>query len=90
MSKEQFISFYEHCTFVEQAKDISEFVNLNDIKASTLIVTGEYDAILDHDDVKDASKQIPDCEYKVVRGAGHFLHWEKAEILHTYSDFLAA
>ena len=90
MSREQFLSFYEHCEFVEQATDIGDFVDLARIKAKTLIVSGEYDAILDQDDIAEASARIPDCEFKLIRGAGHFLHWERAEILHTYSEFLAS
>ncbi len=89
MSREQFLSFYEHCEFVEQASDIGDFVELDKITASTLIVSGEYDAILDPSDIKKASTRIPDCEFKMIPGAGHFLHWEQADILHTYSEFLA-
>jgi pimeloyl-ACP methyl ester carboxylesterase len=89
MSREHFLSFYEHCSFIEQASDIAEFVDLASIKASTLIVTGEYDSLLDVTDIEAAALRIPDCEFKLVPGAGHFLHWEKADILHIYSDFLA-
>lgn len=89
MSREDFLSFYEHCKFVEQATDIEEFVTLGDIKASTLIVIGEFDAIIDISDIEEASTRIPNCEFVMVPGAGHFLHWEKPEILHSYSAFLA-
>jgi pimeloyl-ACP methyl ester carboxylesterase len=89
MSRGQFLSFYEHCVFVEQASDISQFVDLSSIRASTLIISGEYDTILDIDDIEAASLRIPDCEFRMIPGAGHFLHWEKAEILHTYREFLA-
>ena len=89
MNREEFLSFYEHCDFVGQATDIEDFVELNKIKATTLIISGEYDAILDPSDVADASAKIPDCEFMMVPGAGHFLHWEQADILHTYSEFLA-
>jgi len=89
MSREQFLSFYEHCEFVEQASDIGDFIELGNITASTLILSGEYDAILDPSDIEKASARIPDCEFKMVPGAGHFLHWEQADILHTYSEFLA-
>ena len=89
MSREQFLSFYDHCDFVEQASDISDFVELSDIQASTLILSGEYDAILDVGDIEEASSRIPDCEFKMVPGAGHFLHWEQADILNTYSEFFA-
>lgn len=89
MSREQFLSFYEHCEFVEQASDIGDFIDLGNITASTLILSGEYDAILDPVDIEEASSRIPDCEFKMIPGAGHFLHWEQADILHTYSEFLA-
>lgn len=90
MSREQFLSFYEHCLFIEQASDIAEFIDLSSIRASTLIVSGEYDSIIDVADIEAASLRIPNCEFKLIRGAGHFLHWEKADILHIYSDFLAS
>jgi len=89
MSREDFLSFYEHCKFVEQATDIEDFVKLSNITASTLIVSGELDAIIDVSDIEDASTRIPDCEFRMVPGAGHFLHWEQPEILNFYSDFLA-
>lgn len=89
MSRKDYLSFYEHCTFVEQATDIEDFVTLGDIKASTLIVSGEYDAIIDISDIENASTKIPDCEFKMILGAGHFLHWEQPDILYTYSEFLA-
>lgn len=89
MSREQFLSFYEHCEFVEKANDIEDFIDLAKITASTLILSGEYDAILDTNDIEKASSRIPDCEYKMIPGAGHFLHWERPDILYTYSEFLA-
>lgn len=89
MSREDFLSFYEHCKFVEQATDIEDFVKLSNIKASTLIVSGEYDAIIDVSDIEQAASKIPDCVFKMIPGAGHFLHWEQPVILYTYSEFLA-
>lgn len=89
MSREDFLSFYEHCRFVEQATDIEDFVTLSNITASTLIVIGEFDAIIDISDIKEASSRIQSCEFLMIPGAGHFLHWEQPEILHHYSKFLA-
>ena len=89
MSRDQFLSFYEHCEFVGQASDIGDFVDLGNITASTLILNGEFDAILDSVDIEKASEKIADCEFRIVPGAGHFLHWEQPDILHTYSEFLA-
>ncbi len=59
MSREQFISFYEHCEFVGQASDIEEYIELGKITASTLILSGEYDAILDQSDIEKASSKNP-------------------------------
>jgi pimeloyl-ACP methyl ester carboxylesterase len=89
MNRDQFRSFYEHCEFVEQAKDIEDFINLSNISASTLIVCGEYDAIMDPGDTEKVSSRIPDCEFKMIPRVGHFLHFEKASVLRTYSEFLA-
>ena len=88
MTREQFLSFYAHCEFVENARHISNFVNLKDIKAHTLIVNGEHDTILDLEDGAFASSQIPNCEVTIVPGAGHFLHFEQEDILEIYKEFL--
>jgi pimeloyl-ACP methyl ester carboxylesterase len=90
MTREEFLSFGAHCKFVEQASHLEEFIDLENINAKTLIINGEYDSILDHQGIKQASYQIPNCVFKLVPGAGHFLHWEKPEILTTYSDFFSA
>ena len=83
------MSFYDHCEFVEQASDIEDFIDLGNITASTLILSGEFDAISgSRHDIEKASSRIPHCEFKMIPGAGHFLHWEQADILHTYSEFL--
>ena len=89
MTKEQFLSFYEHCEFVARARQITDYVDLYRIKAHTLIVNGEHDAILDLEDVELASRAIPHCEVKVAAGAGHFLHFERTDILKIYEEFLA-
>ena len=90
MTREQFLSFYSHCEFVENARHISNFVDLQSIKARTLIVNGENDTILDLEDMAVASAQIPNCEVKIVPEAGHFLHFEREEILEIYKEFLSS
>ena len=89
MSREDFLSFYDHCKFVEQSSDIEEFIDLSKITARTLVLSGEYDAILNPRDVREAAAKIPNCDFRVVNGAGHFLHWEQPDILYSYSEFLA-
>lgn len=89
MDREQFMSFYDHCVFVEQCSHIEEYIQLSKIEAKTLIISGEHDAILDHEGIREAAQRISDCVYKMVPGAGHFLHWEQPNILHTYREFLS-
>jgi pimeloyl-ACP methyl ester carboxylesterase len=89
MSREDFLSFYDHCKFVEQSTDIEEFIDLSKITARTLVLSGEYDAILNPRDVREAATKIPNCDFRIVNGAGHFLHWEQPDILYSYSEFLA-
>jgi pimeloyl-ACP methyl ester carboxylesterase len=90
MDREQFMSFYDHCVFVEQCSHIEDYIELSKIQAKTLIISGEHDAILDHDGIREAAQSISNCVYKLVPGAGHFLHWEQPDILHTYREFLSA
>ena len=89
MSQEQFESFYAHCDFVRDTGHIDRFVDLGNIKAHTLIINGDHDTILDLEDVSFARSKIPSCEVQIVPGAGHFLHFEREEILDVYKEFLA-
>ncbi len=89
MDKEQFLVIYAHCDFVRNARHISEFVDLRKIQAKTLIVNGEHDTILDLRDGDFAATQIPNCELKMIPDAGHFLHFEREDILNIYREFLA-
>lgn len=89
MSRDQLLSFYAHCEFVENARHINHFIDLRNIKAHTLIVNGEHDTILDLEDAAFASAQIPHCEATIVPGAGHFLHFEQEDILAIYKEFLS-
>lgn len=89
MSPEQFQCFYAHCDFVRETGHIDRFVDLQNIKANTLIINGDHDTILDLEDVSFARSLIPNCEVQVVSGAGHFLHFEREDILDVYKEFLA-
>ncbi len=89
MDKEQFLVIYAHCDFVRHARHISDFVDLRNIQAKTLIVNGEHDTILDLRDGEFVATQIPNCELKMISDAGHFLHFEREDILNIYREFLA-
>ncbi|MFT7185243.1 MAG: pimeloyl-ACP methyl ester carboxylesterase [Pseudohongiellaceae bacterium] len=87
MTEAQFQSFYEHSVFVTQMGDLKTLVNLKNIQAPTLVVMGQYDTIMDLFDTRKATKLIPNGEFLLIKGAGHFLHWEKEQILSVYAEF---
>jgi pimeloyl-ACP methyl ester carboxylesterase len=47
---------------------------------------GEKDAIIDFADVKYLATQIPNCDIRIVKNAGHFLHLEREGILDIYDE----
>ncbi|MFA6349970.1 MAG: alpha/beta hydrolase [Candidatus Omnitrophota bacterium] len=88
MSAENLRAFYEHGLFVVSTKKIGDLIKLSSIKAKAYLIYGEKDTIIDLDDVKFLSSQIPNSEVMVVKGAGHFLHMEQEDIFYIYENFL--
>lgn len=88
LSDESAEAFYEHCRNILKLGHLSDTVDLRKIRARTLIVNGALDAIIDLDDMWAARELIPDCECMLVNDVGHFLHFEKPEILDDYWDFM--
>jgi rhamnosyltransferase subunit A len=88
MSQENLRAFYEHGLFVVSTKKIGDLINLAGIKAKTFLIYGEEDTIIDLEDVKFLASQIPFCEVRTVKDAGHFLHMEHDGIFDVYEDIL--
>lgn len=88
MIKEQAESFYAHCEMIASSRGIDEFVDLRNIRAKTLIINGEKDTLLNGQDIRAVAKLIPHCEVRLIKNAGHFLHWEDETILDIYADYL--
>jgi pimeloyl-ACP methyl ester carboxylesterase len=88
MKAENMQAFYEHGLFVISSKQLGEVVNLRAIKATTILLNGEKDAIIDLDDVRCLVSQIPNCESKIIKDAGHFLHMEREDVLDVYENIL--
>jgi pimeloyl-ACP methyl ester carboxylesterase len=88
MSQENLKSFYEHGLAVVSAKKIGDLIKLSNIREKTFLIYGEKDTIIDLDDVQSLASQIPNCEVRIVKGAGHFLHMEQIDIFDIYADIL--
>ena len=88
MSQENLNTFFEHGLAVVSAKKIGESIKFSNIREKTFLIYGEKDAIIDLEDVRFLSSQIPNCEVRVIKGAGHFLHMEQVDIFDIYSDIL--
>lgn len=87
MNEQQLQSFYQHCIFVTEMGDLKSHMNLPLISVPTLVVMGQFDTILDFFDTRQATKLIPLGQFKLIKGVGHFLHWEQPEILSAYEEF---
>ena len=88
MSPENLRAFYEHGLFVVSTKKLGDLINLSNIKAKTFLIYGEKDTIIDLEDVKFLASQIPQCEVRIVKGVGHFLHMERQDAFDIYEDIL--
>lgn len=82
--------FYQHCANILTLGSLDEAVDLTRIKARTLIINGADDPIIELADMRLAATLIPDCELRLIDDVGHFLHFEKPELLEEYADFLVA
>jgi pimeloyl-ACP methyl ester carboxylesterase len=90
MGSEALQAFFHHGSTVISVRELSEVVDVGKVQCKTIIVHGENDTIIDIDDVRYLASQIPHTELKVIKDVGHFLHWEKEELLDVYEDILTS
>jgi pimeloyl-ACP methyl ester carboxylesterase len=90
MREDKVKAFYEHGLFVISSKRLDEVVDLGKIKAKTILINGENDAIIDLDDVKFLASKIPNCELKILKNVGHFLHMESESVIDVYEDIISS
>ena len=88
MSRENLQAFSEHGLFVIAAADLGRIIDFKRIQADTFLLNGEKDTIIDLEDVKFLSTQIPNCRLKIVKGVGHFMHLESERVFSVYDEVL--
>jgi len=88
LSAESAEVFYQHCTNILTLGHLDDSVDLTRIKARTLIINGADDPIIDLEDMRLAAQLIANCELRLIEDVGHFLHFEKPELLEEYAEFL--
>ena len=88
MSQERLAAFCEHGLFIIDGKNLRDVVNFKGIQAETILLRGENDTIVDLDDVKYLTSQIPNCRMEIVQDVGHFLHLETDDVLDVYRTLL--
>jgi len=81
-------AFYEHCANILKLGRLDDVIDLRKIKARTLIINGANDNIVDLEDMYIAERLIPNCQVRLVEGVGHFLHFERPELLEDYAEFM--
>ena len=81
-------AFYEHTSNILKLGRLDDVIDLTQIKARTFIINGEDDTIIDIEDMYIAERLIPNCQIRLVEGVGHFLHFERPELLDEYAEFL--
>lgn len=83
-------AFYEHCSNILKLDRLDNVIDLTKIKARTFIINGARDNIIDVNDMYVAEKLIPNCQVRMVEGVGHFLHFERPQLLDDYAEFMLA
>lgn len=97
MIRQQFISLppshfrqlYNQANVFQNHTSLTEIVELNNISAESIVINGSEDPIIDGDDAEMAATVIPKCDYVLIEGAGHFLHFENTELISLYYDFFS-
>jgi len=89
LGPEQYRQMYDQAKLLVDNVDFASMVKLERIVARTLIVNGQHDPIVDWTHTPRTAARIPSASFEIVP-AGHFLHFERPEIVETYASFLTA
>ena len=75
---------------LERGDDFEAHFDLGRITAPTLLVNGDLDPLIDRDNTAHVLGQMRSARLHVEPGTGHFLHFERPEIVETYVRFLTS
>jgi pimeloyl-ACP methyl ester carboxylesterase len=89
LGPEQYRQMYDQAKLLVDNVDIESMVDLQRIDARTLIVNGEADPIVDSTKTPMTASRFRSASFEIVP-AGHFLHFERPEIVETYATFLTS
>jgi len=68
---------------------LSDHIDLRKITTQTVLVRGEEDTIVDLENVVFLSSQLSNCQVKIIKNVGHFLHLESEQVFTVYRDLLS-
>jgi pimeloyl-ACP methyl ester carboxylesterase len=89
LGPEQYRQMYDQAKLLVDDFDFESMVDLQRIDARTLIVNGEADPIVDCTKTPRTAARFRSASFEIVP-AGHFLHFERPEIVDTYATFLTS
>jgi len=89
LGPEQYRQMYDQARLLVDDVDFESIVDLQRIDAETLIVNGSADPIVDWTTTPQTAARFRSASFEIVP-AGHFLHFERPEILDMYASFLTA
>jgi pimeloyl-ACP methyl ester carboxylesterase len=89
ISKENLQSFCEHGLNVLSVQKLSDHIDLKKVTVETVLIRGEEDTIVDLEDVMFLSSQIPNCQLRIIKNVGHFLHMESEQVFDIYREVLS-
>jgi pimeloyl-ACP methyl ester carboxylesterase len=89
LGPEQYRQMYDQAKLLVDNVDIESMVDLARIDAETLIVNGDSDPIVDCTTTPRTAARFRRASFEIVP-AGHFLHFERPEIVDTYAAFLTS
>jgi pimeloyl-ACP methyl ester carboxylesterase len=85
---EQARQMYDQGLLLARGDDFESQFDLARIDAPTLLVNGDLDPLIDRDNTAHVLGRVRSARLHVEPSAGHFLHFERSEIIDTYLRFL--